>query len=865
MRNAVVLVLIGALAAHGLLWPALPLTVPLIVQSAAALLITGLLPGWLLAEWLVGGRAAVPLGLGERSVYSLGAGASVTVVGMLFLSYLPGPILPWQVLAAFDALTLALALLVWRRAAGAAQAGPGRTMPAPDAWPPLRLETGLAAGLLALALVAGFLRLPNLGYSEFQGDEATALLRTVEAIQGRDDALLLHLKGPGEVLLPAASYALLGRIDETTARLPFALVNLTGLFALFLLGLRLFGPVAGWSTAMLLALDGYFIGFARIVQYQSLVFCMAVLAVLAVYRLVRLPRLLPGYLLLAALFLTTGLLAHYEGALAGLPVAYLLWVLGRRVGAGRLARALAIPLALGAALLAAFYLPFVLHPNFRITYAYIAVNRIGVGSGGSSFPYNNLADVFDRTLLYSTSYYVALLVIATLWGLIGLYRRSLPAAWGRAVAALVVAGVALSVARPAWLQIGGQDHTWAFFALALVPAWFLPRLTVEERLAWLWFDVPLLAMLFFIRTPNTHVYGFFIGWALVAGSVIQAGWTALRARAGLRAATWAGAASALALTLLFGNYAYWYFVASDQEVLRTWRDNRPRGYWVPYTMPTALSIFGFPLQNGWKTLGVLYAEGALDAPFDTNGKPPVAEWYTRGQGYCPRDHDYFVWQQPVEPAAQADAQALRGQLEAEGYHLWGQVMVNAQPRLAIYQRASRPPAVQRFSAEAMAARFDAALSGPVFARAGPTAAPAIAHPLDFRFGDMIRLVGYTLAGQDAQPGDRVHLTLYWQATAPVAAAYSVFTQVIDPADAAKAGQRDGEPGCNLFPTPTWPPGDVIADRYSIPLAIDARPGTYRLLIGMYSRESGERLAIFSPNGDSLGDALGIDEVRVAAP
>ncbi len=163
------------------------------------------------------------------------------------------------------------------------------------------------------------------------------------------------------------------------------------------------------------------------------------------------------------------------------------------------------------------------------------------------------------------------------------------------------------------------------------------------------------------------------------------------------------------------------------------------------------------------------------------------------------------------------------------------------------------------------ARFDAALSGPVFERVGPTAVPAIAHPLDFRFGDTIRLVGYTLARQDVQPGGRVHLTLYWQASAPITAAYSVFTQVIAPADATKAGQRDGEPGCNLAPTSTWPPGTIIADRYSIPLAEGARPGTYQLLVGMYGRESGERLAIFSPSGDPVGDALGIDEVRVAAP
>jgi hypothetical protein len=109
------------------------------------------------------------------------------------------------------------------------------------------------------------------------------------------------------------------------------------------------------------------------------------------------------------------------------------------------------------------------------------------------------------------------------------------------------------------------------------------------------------------------------------------------------------------------------------------------------------------------------------------------------------------------------------------------------------------------------------------------------------------------------------LTLYWEALAPIAHAYSVFTQIIDPSDAYKAGQRDGEPGCNLFPTDSWQPGDIIADRYYLPLAADARPGVYTLLIGMYDRESGERLDIFTASGDPVGDALGIDEVRIAAP
>jgi hypothetical protein len=219
----------------------------------------------------------------------------------------------------------------------------------------------------------------------------------------------------------------------------------------------------------------------------------------------------------------------------------------------------------------------------------------------------------------------------------------------------------------------------------------------------------------------------------------------------------------------------------------------------------------------------------------------------------------------VEPAELGYNTVVRRQIEEKGYRLFGEVTVNGQPRLAIYKLTGEPLTPQSFPVEEVEARFDEALSGPFFELDGPTAAPAIEHPLDFRFGDHIWLRGYTLHGQDAHPGDGVQLTLYWQAGAPVETAYSVFTQVIDRTDSYTAGQRDGEPGCNLFPTDTWTPGQIIADRYYLPLARDARPGVYTLLIGMYERESGERLDIFTADGQPVGDALGIDEVRVTLP
>jgi hypothetical protein len=282
-------------------------------------------------------------------------------------------------------------------------------------------------------------------------------------------------------------------------------------------------------------------------------------------------------------------------------------------------------------------------------------------------------------------------------------------------------------------------------------------------------------------------------------------------------------------------------------------------------MPTNMSIFGFPLQNGWKAVGALYADGILDAPFTLHGKEPVADWYTRGQGYCPRDHLYYLWHESVEPLEQGYNHVVRQQIEDDGYQLFGEVTVNGQPRLAIYQMSDLPLKPQLFAVEEYSPRFDADLSGPIFELDGPTAAPQIQKPVDFRFGDSIHLVGYTLRGQDNLSGGGVNLTLYWQADTLVPHAYSITTQVIDRSDGYKAGQRDGEPVCNLLPTNLWQSGEIIADRYYIPLAADARAGTYTLLLGMYERETGEQIEIFTADGTSIDEAIGLDEVRIAQP
>ncbi|HYN89388.1 MAG TPA: glycosyltransferase family 39 protein [Ardenticatenaceae bacterium] len=840
---------------------------PLALRAVAALVVAALLPGALLVEWLVG-RSEAPPGRWERSLYSIGAGYAVMILAMLALSYLPGGLARWQTLLAFNLLLFALLLLAARHwSSNAVSLQPSTFNPSTGSGQALQPSTELArrwllAGMIALLLIGGFYRLVNLGYSEFQGDEARAVLRAAAVIQGYEDVLLIHRKGPSEILVPTVLYALTGQMTEYIARLPFALANLSALFALFLLGRRLFGAVAGWTAAVLLALDGYFIGFSRIVQYQSVVFLTSVLVVLILYRLARLSepaevsRTTRPYLVLAALLAGTGFLSHYEAALVAVPGAYLLWKLAQRMGGFKpLVRALLPPLLLGAALIACFYVPFVLHPQFGDTYEYLTDKRIGGG-----LVYNKLADVFVRTTLYSTTYYAVTMVALTVLAVVAVYRRGLRSRWGWLLGALFVVGVVLSVVRPGWLSAGGGDYTVVFFALALIAVWLMPTLAMEERTVWLWFGALMLLAIFFTATPRTHVYVFFIPWALVAGMALQRGWQALRDRLGQRPALAAGAGAAGAAVLVFGAYAYWYFVYNEVEILRTWEQNRPRGFWTVYDAPDDQAIFGFPLQNGWKAVGVLYQQGVIDGTYATNEDDWLFDWYTRGGKACTREHTYYFFIDRLDRKGESRLPELRDQLQRD-YQLFGTVLVQGTPRMQIYQRSEAQIEPQTFDSADYEAIFDAEYSGPGFQLSEPALNVQIQQPLHYRLGEHIWLEGFSIADDHVRPGETLHLKLFWRAAQPVPERYTVFNQVIEPG-VAIYGQRDREPGCDTDTMMDWQPGELIVDRYQVPIAPDARPGSYPLLTGMYHPGRNERLTVYDAAGQPIGNSVELARITV---
>ena len=129
--------------------------------------------------------------------------------------------------------------------------------------------------------------------------------------------------------------------------------------------------------------------------------------------------------------------------------------------------------------------------------------------------------------------------------------------------------------------------------------------------------------------------------------------------------------------------------------------------------------------------------------------------------------------------------------------------------------------------------------------------PSIASPQQARLGERVILLGHDVEARQVQPGETVHLTLYWQPTAPISQPYTVFTHLVD-SDGQLVAQQDNMPVKGTVPTTCWVPGEVIADPYDIAVGQDVPPGDYRLETGLYLLRTGERLPAVGDGATSDG-------------
>lgn len=115
---------------------------------------------------------------------------------------------------------------------------------------------------------------------------------------------------------------------------------------------------------------------------------------------------------------------------------------------------------------------------------------------------------------------------------------------------------------------------------------------------------------------------------------------------------------------------------------------------------------------------------------------------------------------------------------------------------------------------------------------GATFAAGPGHALSVLFEGPIRLTGFDLNSNEFTASQELEFALYFESTGPIARNFRVFTHLIGP-DGSIAAQDDHIAGADSYPTSLWATGAQVRNTFRIAIPLDAPPGNYRLIAGLY--------------------------------
>jgi hypothetical protein len=817
------------------------LTDSMLLRYPAALVLLCLLPG-LAAVDLIFVRSRPPQ-LPDRIVLSIGTSYALSGLTTMAIHFIPGKINANVALITYDLLItflLALRYIISLKVAPARITyGPGNYASRQSA---LAVSRKALMPLLVVLALSGFLRFTYLGYSEFQGDETWVMHPAVDAVEGKDDALFAHTKAPGEVLVPIAFWLIAGKINELGARFPFALASCLAVLAIYLLGRRMFNNLVGLTAAALLAINGFFVAFGRIVQYQALVFLMTILALYCYYRFYA--GNVGGYQIIGALLLGFGLLAHYDAIVVLPAILYLYWAKYRSglTGYRQHTTSLILSVILLISIVASFYLPFSGDPQFLKSFKYVSEYRMGDDILSNSFGQFLLMSTF-----YNSKYYFALIVLL-LGIIVAKQLLTLPQGMYPCLVLLTIAMGSVFFLPHRW-QIGNLNLAIAPFALILLALYAVPGTTDELKTALTWFAAPFIIYIFIVERPRTHVYNLYFGWALLGGVAVDnlRRWavklTLRRIFYGL----------GLGLYVISVYYIFFMFVTHTPEYMRLYRadpERRNRFYWTAHDQFPPHGYFGFPYRAGWKVIGQLYQSGALEGDYNSNEEKQITAWYMRyAPRTCSQEPKYYFIAKNVQ-----DVQEVAWDVLKTHYALIGTVLVGDDPKLQIYQRRPVHSDAQTYRVEDYQAAYDATATLANFMER-----PAPQHPLIANLGGQVQLLGFDLDAEQVAAGEVLRLTLYWRGLSWMPISYRVFCHL----ETDRIwGQADGVPGCWNDPTTEWRPDRIVTDRHDIPIDPQTPSGQYPLLIGMYEPETGQRLEVLDETGTPQRNSVPLIQITV---
>ena len=124
-------------------------------------------------------------------------------------------------------------------------------------------------------------------------------------------------------------------------------------------------------------------------------------------------------------------------------------------------------------------------------------------------------------------------------------------------------------------------------------------------------------------------------------------------------------------------------------------------------------------------------------------------------------------------------------------------------------------------------------------------APEPESPLEVELGTTLLFVGYDGPRVGIQS---LGLTLFWRAAQEMNISYRFYVHVFDARTGELVTQLDYVPRDWSYPTNVWHAGEYVSDRLSLPLSAMSSGDSYRVEVGVYHPDTGERLVAKDEEG-----------------
>lgn len=354
--------------------------------------------------------------------------------------------------------------------------------------------------LLLILVIAAYFRFAFLGYSDLQGDEAKIFLY-------RDNPsfiefLLQNSKGPGQYLIVKATELLyINSLDtEFLYRLPYAIAGFLATYLFYYIAKKYYNAQIGLYVLIIAALNGFFIAFSRIIQYQSFNILLGLLS--SLFFLSFLNNRNKKNLIISGLISSVAFMFHYDALGFVVPQLMLLFLTTDKV------RNYLIYI-LGFLTSLVFYLPYVLNERFSLTLNYLLNDRaVANFSYDSIFYSNKLSNIY-----FSKEYLIIVLLAAgaSFWN----FNVKRILRFRFLIFNLLIIIVLRFLVEHPYKPLILISMLLSLVIFAVV--YFNERITITKKYFYIWLIVTFTVYILFINKPLTHIYNVFIPITFLAG------------------------------------------------------------------------------------------------------------------------------------------------------------------------------------------------------------------------------------------------------------------------------------------------------------------------------------------------------------